>query len=54
VRACVCARARVCVCVCVCVKKKVVLFFSTKFAYNISHSKKKWARYDKKSKQVFK
>ena len=30
-----------------------VLIFSTTFVWNISHSKKKWARYDQKSVLVF-
>jgi len=31
-----------------------VLIFSTTFAWNISRSKKKWAKYDQKSAYVFK
>jgi hypothetical protein len=33
--------------------KMCVLIFSTKFVWNISNSKKKWARYDKKLKLLF-
>jgi len=33
--------------------KMCVLIFSTSFVWNISHSKKKWARYDQKCILVF-
>ena len=33
--------------------EKFILIFSTKFVWNISHYKKKWARYDKISILVF-
>jgi hypothetical protein len=34
-------------------KTKRVLIFSTTFVWNISHSKKKWAKYDQKCTLVF-
>ena len=51
-RECARARARACVCVCVCVFV-CVWSFSTTFSWNIFHSMKNWARYDRISISVF-